>query len=110
MQLRVSIFFLANFFWLNTISYAEDAKNKIEIPSRNVGQLILDAQFSGPFKDTLIQRWVDTSASAICYLYIPVTLPAIPTQQSGNPQEATRVYGANSIGSISCIPAQLKSK
>lgn len=110
MNLRLIAFSLANLFWFITVSYADDTKNKIESSSRNVGKLVLDAQFSGPFQDTLIQRWVDTSASTICYLYIPVTVPVVPTQQNGNSQDAARVYGPNSIGSISCIPAQLKSK
>ena len=89
---------------------AEDIKNKVESPTRNIGTLILDAQFTGPFKDTIIQRWIDVSASAICYLYIPITVPSIPNQQAGNSVDPTRIYGPNAIGTISCIAAQIKQK
>jgi hypothetical protein len=101
---------MANLICFSNLSYADESKSKSEPSARSVGQLVLDAQFNGPFKDTLIQRWVDVSASAICYLYIPVTLPAMPAQQNGSSQDTTRIYGSNSMGSISCIPAQIKPK
>ena len=96
--------------FLNAHANAEEIRNKPESSGRGLGTMVLDAQFAGPFKDTLIQRWVDVSASAICYLYIPVTVPSLPNQQTVNSGEAARVYGPNSIGTISCIPAQIKPK
>ena len=110
MHLKLIVFFIANLIWFANSSFADESKSKIEPSGRVVGQLVLDAQFNGPFKDTLIQRWVDVSASAICYLYIPVTLAAMPLQQNNGSQDSTRIYGPNSMGSISCIPAQIKPK
>ena len=72
-------------------------------------QMVLDGQFPGPFKDTLIQRWVDLAVGAICYLYIPVSVPALPRSEQ-TPADQPRLYGPNGIGSISCIPAQIKKK
>ena len=87
---------------------AEEQKNN---STRPLGSMVLDAQFAGPFKDTIIQRWIDVSASTICYLYIPVSVPALPDKpQIGSSTESIRIYGPNGIGSISCIPAVIQQK
>ena len=59
----------------------------------------LQKQYYGPLKDTLIQRWRDPDNGAICYVYLPVIVQHSPPTQSGLVQ-----YGANGIGSISCLP------
>jgi hypothetical protein len=72
----------------------------------------LDRQFAGPLQDTLIQRWRDPVDGIICYIYLPITAQHSPPAQSGYVQ-----YGANTIGSISCVtpltastaPAQRKT-
>ena len=59
----------------------------------------LEGQFAGPLKDTIIQRWRDPVDGTVCYIYLPVVVPHAPGP-SGYVQ-----YGANAIGSISCIPS-----
>ena len=67
-------------------------------------EFLLDQQFKGPFKDTLIQRWVDKINGNICYLYIPVMAPGLPIPKDApNPQSLPRIYGSNTIGNISCV-------
>jgi hypothetical protein len=60
----------------------------------------LERQFAGPLQDTVIQRWRDPVDGVICYLYLPITAPHSPPTASGYVQ-----YGANTIGSLSCIAA-----
>jgi hypothetical protein len=60
----------------------------------------LERQFAGPLQDTLIQRWRDPADGTICYIYLPITAPHSPPTQSGYVQ-----YGANTIGSITCMAA-----
>jgi hypothetical protein len=87
---------------------AEEQKSN---SSRMLSSMVLDAQFAGPFKDTIVQRWIDVSAGAICYLYIPVSVPALPDKpQAASGGESVRVYGPNGIGSISCIPAVIQQR
>ena len=64
-----------------------------------VQHMELQAQFSGPLKDTVIQRWKDPSSGVVCYLYLPIVVQHSPTTPTGFVQ-----YGANHIGSISCLP------
>jgi hypothetical protein len=59
----------------------------------------LEAEYAGPLKDTTIQRWHDPAVDAVCYLYIPFTAQHSPPTATGYVQ-----YGANVIGSISCVP------
>lgn len=60
----------------------------------------LERQFAGPLRDTIIQRWRDPSDGTICYVYLPITAA------HSNPTETGFVqYGANNIGSISCMSA-----
>jgi hypothetical protein len=61
----------------------------------------LQAQFAGPLKDTVIQRWRDPDTGTLCYIYLPVLVRHSPKLPNGLVQ-----YGANGIGSISCLPRQ----
>jgi len=58
----------------------------------------LEAQFRGPQQDTVVQRWRDPTTNAICYIYLPITVQHSAPTPTGYVQ-----YGANSIGTISCI-------
>ena len=58
----------------------------------------LQAQYAGPFADTLIQRWRDPIDGRVCYLYLPAHVKHAPLEIPGGFFD----YGANSIGSISC--------
>jgi hypothetical protein len=58
----------------------------------------LERQFAGPLQDTIIQRWRDPVDGTICYIYLPITAAHTPPTTSGYVQ-----YGANIIGSISCV-------
>lgn len=58
----------------------------------------LERQFAGPLQDTIVQRWRDPFDGTICYIYLPITAQHSPPTQSGYVQ-----YGANTIGSISCV-------
>ena len=70
----------------------EKLKTKIEV-------LKLEKNFPGPFRDTIIQRWVDQKNGVVCYLYIPLVAEAVIAGTEKTP----RVYGPNNIGSISCL-------
>jgi hypothetical protein len=70
----------------------------------------LEQQFAGPLKDTTIQRWRDPQTGFVCYAYLPFTAQHTPPTATGYVQ-----YGANTIGSISCLqpaasPARAESK
>ena len=58
----------------------------------------LQAQYAGPFADTLIQRWRDPIDGRVCYIYLPANVKHAPLDKPGGFFD----YGANSIGSISC--------
>lgn len=70
------------------------------IPSdpTQVGRMVLKAQFAGPLKDTVVQRWEDPATGNTCYIYLPVVVQHSPPTPTGFVQ-----YGANGIGSISCL-------
>ena len=74
--------------------------------SKSIDQFVLDGQYAGPFKDTVVQRWVDRITGNVCYLYIPVVVPGLPN--SGTTPGQPRVYGPNGIGTISCVPRPSK--
>ena len=61
--------------------------------------MVLERQFAGPLRDTVIQRLRDPVDGTICYLYLPISAPHSPTQSSGFVQ-----YGSNTVGSINCLP------
>jgi hypothetical protein len=63
-----------------------------------IGHMVLKAQFTGPLKDTVVQRWEDSATGNICYIYLPVVVQHSPPTPTGFVQ-----YGANGIGSISCL-------
>ena len=63
----------------------------------------LERQFAGPLQDTIIQRWRDPADGTICYIYLPITAAHTPPTASGYVQ-----YGANTIGSISCVASPLR--
>ncbi len=60
--------------------------------------LTLSKQFAGPLPDTAVQRFIDSETGVVCYLYTPYTV--INTRD----ESGRIVYGANNIGSISCVP------
>lgn len=59
----------------------------------------LERQFAGPLQDTLIQRWRDPVDGTVCYIYLPITAAHSAPTPNGFVQ-----YGANTIGSMSCLP------
>ena len=65
----------------------------------------LDRQFAGPLQDTIIQRWSDPVDGTVCYIYLPITAAHTPPTPSGYVQ-----YGANTIGSVSCMPGTMAAK
>lgn len=64
-----------------------------------LGRMQLQAQYAGPLQDTVIQRWRDPVDGTVCYIYLPVIVQHSPPTPTGLVQ-----YGANGIGSISCLP------
>lgn len=60
----------------------------------------LERQFAGPLQDTIVQRWRDPVDGTICYIYLPITAAHSAPTPNGYVQ-----YGANTIGSISCVAA-----
>ncbi len=58
----------------------------------------LERQFAGPLQDTVVQRWRDPVDGMICYIYLPISAAHSAPTPSGYVQ-----YGANTIGSISCL-------
>ena len=69
-------------------------------PWDQLPRMQLERQFAGPLQDTIIQRWRDPADGTICYIYLPITAAHTPPTASGYVQ-----YGANTIGSISCLAA-----
>ncbi len=59
------------------------------------------AQFGGPLQDTLIQRLRDPIDGTTCYVYLPIAVH----HQPPNPATGYVEYGANTVGSISCLAA-----
>jgi hypothetical protein len=70
-----------------------------QITWEQLPRMQLEANFAGPLKDTTIQRWRDTSENVVCYVYAPFN-----AQHSTPTATGYVVYGANQIGSISCVP------
>lgn len=66
-------------------------------PAPQIGHMQLQAQYMGPLRDTVIQRWRDPVDGTVCYIYLPVIV-----QHGAGPNNLVQ-YGANSIGSISCL-------
>ena len=57
----------------------------------------LEAQFYGPLKSTLVQRWRDDESGMTCFIYLPVIVPHSKPLPNG-----LVFYGPNSLGTISC--------
>ncbi len=88
-------------------------KDNNVLSGKPLESFVLEAQFAGPHQDTIIQRWTDRAKNNTCYLYIPVVVPTLASPQDQNKQagvsQATKqpkIYGANNLGSISCVKAQ----
>lgn len=60
--------------------------------------MVIERQFAGPLRDTVIQRLRDPVDGTTCYLYLPISAPHSPVTATGFVQ-----YGGNSIGTISCM-------
>jgi hypothetical protein len=65
------------------------------------GHWEMQAQFEGPLKDTVVQRWRDPATGVLCYIYLPIIV-----QHSQPLQNGMVHYGSNGTGSISCVPAK----
>src|SRR5436309_3386657 len=63
-----------------------------------IPRMQLERQFAGPLQDTIIQRWRDPVDGTVCYIYLPITAPHSTPASGGYVQ-----YGANTIGSVSCV-------
>lgn len=108
------LIFVIFLIFANTLMADEVArKDNAVLSGKQTESFILEAQFAGPHQDTIIQRWVDKARNNTCYLYIPVVVPTLVSSQDKNTQaglsQATKqpkVYGANNLGSISCIKSQ----
>ena len=88
---------------LATTAPVQAQRAAVPAPARpaNAPTMRLEAQFRGPQQDTVVQRWRDPSTNAICYIYLPITVQHSARTPTGYVQ-----YGANSIGSISCMPGR----
>jgi hypothetical protein len=71
-----------------------------QLPSEwaKLPRMQLERQFAGPLQDTIVQRWRDPVDGMVCYIYLPITAAHSAPAPSGYVQ-----YGANTIGSISCL-------
>ena len=67
-------------------------------PKPELPLMELQAQYQGPFEDTIIQRWRDPIDGRVCYLYIPSQV-----NRDRRDDSPFLDYGANAIGSISCM-------
>ena len=88
---------------LATTAPVQAQRAAVPVPARpaSAPTMRLEAQFRGPQQDTVVQRWRDPSTNAICYIYLPITVQHSARTPTGYVQ-----YGANSIGSISCMPGR----
>jgi hypothetical protein len=84
----------AAFIYMQRATTAPDS-----IAPTTVGRMTLKAQFAGPLKDTVVQRWEDPATGNNCYIYLPVVVQHSAPTPTGFVQ-----YGPNGIGSISCLP------
>lgn len=85
----------------NVIAAADKpAQQEQQATAPKISRMQLQAQYMGPLRDTLIQRWRDPVDGTVCYIYLPVIV-----QHAPGPQGLVQ-YGANTIGSISCLRPQ----
>jgi hypothetical protein len=84
---------------VNSVGVSEDiALPPNQSRSQQVRQWELQAQYTGPLQNTVVQRWRDPDNGATCYVYLPVIV-----QHSKPLDNGLVYYGANAIGSISCL-------
>jgi hypothetical protein len=84
---------------LSVPAAAQQPQQQQQMPSwGQMPRMQLERQFAGPLQDTIIQRWRDPVDGTVCYIYLPITAQHSPPTGSGYVQ-----YGANTIGSISCV-------
>jgi hypothetical protein len=88
---------------LGVVGLATPAARAQQQPWDQLPRMQLERQFAGPLQDTIIQRWRDPADGTICYIYLPITAAHTPPTASGYVQ-----YGANTIGSISCVASPLR--
>jgi hypothetical protein len=63
--------------------------------------MVLERVFRGPLRDTVVQRWRDPVDNSVCFIYLPMRAAI-----AGQGEQL--VYGANTIGSLSCFsPGQV---
>jgi hypothetical protein len=75
------------------------------VPWSKLPRMELERQFAGPLQDTIIQRWRDPADGTACYVYLPITAQHSSPTESGYVQ-----YGANIIGTISCVAGKASEK
>lgn len=96
---RFHIVFLFALLIVTTAAHSEQPASAApqSASAPKLPQLTLTKQFAGPLEDTAIQRFVDQDTGVVCYLYTPYVV-------NRDRDSAGRiVYGANNIGSISCV-------
>ena len=76
------------------------AARKPESQWNQYPRMQLERTYAGPLQDTIVQRWRDPIDGTVCFIYLPVTAQHSAPLPSGFVQ-----YGANAIGSISCVAA-----
>jgi hypothetical protein len=94
----LAAFGAGGYAWLHRDAFAPPAATAASEAPSQVGHMKLAAQFAGPLKDTVVQRWEDPATGNTCYIYLPVVVQHSPPTPTGFVQ-----YGANGIGSISCL-------
>ncbi len=79
-------------------SASTDGQSDYNVEKPHFPFMRLEAQYAGPFQDTIIQRWRDPIDGRVCYLYLPVRVKHKPVKDKNDIVD----YGRNTIGSISC--------
>lgn len=80
------------------LSAAAQQQPAPQVQWERLPRMQLEGIFSGPLRDTIVQRWRDPQLGTVCYIYLPITAIHSEPLPSGYVQ-----YGANVIGSISCV-------
>jgi hypothetical protein len=94
-------FYAGSYFWRHDGPVDNTASADQTANPPQVRTWTLQAQYTGPLQDTVVQRWADPDNGAICYIYLPVIV------QHGKPLQNGLVhYDSNNIGTISCVPAR----
>jgi hypothetical protein len=88
--------------WFPSTGFADSGA---AVPWSKLPRMELERQFAGPLQDTIIQRWRDPADGTACYVYLPITAQHSSPTESGYVQ-----YGANIIGTISCVAGKAPEK